>query len=162
MGKAIITVMIFGAFLLLAGVFFFRLPLENGLHTVGVPRSGLSEKTVLLLRQGDCLVVSQQEADIGRKIAEPDRTQAYFGIAIADGIITGSDREGPYIRQSSDGKIARPGDAIEGVILMWPELKSEIGFLDAVNRYGWPLEDGCGIRMAEIHTINRVQRSPAS
>ena len=125
---------------------------------MGEPRLGLAEQTVLVLGQNDCLVISFDEEDIGKTQASKARDDSYFALALADGIETGTDAQGPFIR-ASIGTIARPGDVIDGIILRM-EPKSDISFFEAVVRYGWPLDNDCGVRMAEIHAINNVRRPP--
>ena len=146
--------------LLCIGLIWVRPPLDNGARSIAKPSNGLSESMVFLLEQNGCLVISQSEADIGQKSASTDRPDAYFALALADGISTGKDGRGAYLRRDSDNAVARPGDALQGIVLKRPDLISQMGIFQAVRRYGWPLASDCGVRIAEIHSIRRVQVAP--
>jgi len=114
---------------------------------------GLAEHTALLLRSGECLVLSRSEEDIGKVVASPDSESRLFTIAGAQGIRSGRDHEGLYLIDQRSGLISRPGLAIDAAIIF----DSEVDTFDSLIM-GWPLDLRCGSRLAKVLSISRVHR----
>lgn len=115
---------------------------------------GIAGHTALLLRNGDCLVLSRSESDIGRTDAAPRSERRLFMIAAAKGVRAGADDNGPYLIDERNGAIARPGSAIDAEILF----NRDAGTLQEVLELGWLPHFRCGHGLAKIFSISRVHR----
>jgi hypothetical protein len=114
---------------------------------------GLPENTALLLRHGECLVLSRSNEDIGKVEARPDSESRLFTIAGAQGIRSGRDRNGLYLVDLRNSLVARPGLAIDAEIIFDSELKMS----DALAM-GWPPDCRCARRFAKVLSISHVHR----
>jgi hypothetical protein len=115
---------------------------------------GLSQSTALLLRNGDCLVLSQSKGDIGKVEAASGSEPHLFAIAATKRIRSDSDARGLYLVDRQTGLTARPGDAIDADILFRPKIG---GWRDAFAAR-WRLDDRCGRALAIVFSIARVHR----
>jgi hypothetical protein len=132
--------------------YFVRPPGAGQVYQYRTDQYGLQGSTALVLRKGDCLVLSRSEADIGRAKAARGAEGRLFAIAAAGRVESGSDRLGDYLVDRASGLKARPGDAIDGEILF----RGKIGGLEDSWRAGWPLNERCGSGLAVLLSIARV------
>src|SRR3990170_6366591 len=95
-------------------LFIVRPPGPGHVYSYRSDQYGLSESTALLLRKGECLALSRSEEDIGSSQAGSGSHRRLWAIAGNERITAGSTESGPYLRDSSTGLVARPGDAIDG------------------------------------------------
>jgi hypothetical protein len=137
-----------------AAFYFVRPPGPGQVYRYRSDQYGLSGSTALVLRNGDCLVLSQTEADIGKAEAPGGSENRLYAVAGTDRIRSGSDGSGSYLVDTTTGLTARPGDAIDAEILFRPK----IGSLKDTFAAGWLLNDRCGSRLAIISSISRVHR----
>jgi hypothetical protein len=137
-----------------AAFYFVRPPGPGQVYRHRSDQYGFSGSTALVLRNGDCLVLSQTEADIGRAEAPARSENRLYAVAGTDRIRSGSDDSGPYLIDTRTGLRARPGDAIDAEVLFRPK----VGSLKDTLAAGWLLDDRCGSRLAVVFSISRVHR----
>lgn len=106
-----------------------------------------------MLRNGECLVLSRSEEDIGKVEASAGSESRLFTIAGAQGIRSGRDQKGLYLVDQRSGLIARPGLAIDAEIIF----DGEVDMFDTLSM-GWLLDFRCGGRLAKLLSISRVHR----
>lgn len=133
---------------------FLRPPGVGGVYQYRSSQYGLQGSTAILLQNGNCLVLSKSETDIGKIYATPGSEHRLFAIAGAARIRSGEDERGDYLIDSQSGLRARPGDAIDGEFLFYPR----IGTFKDTLAAGWPLSDRCGRGLAIAFSIARVHR----
>lgn len=139
---------------LVGGVAFLRPPQAGNVYRSRADAEGQVESTFILLRSGECLVLSQSAADIGRSDARRGNAAELFTIIAGRGVSSDADREGLYLLDRRSGLVARPGLAIDGVIIRRPPVGRIRDALDV----GWPMRLRCGHRLAEVLSISRVHR----
>lgn len=138
----------------LISIYLVRPPGPGQVYRFRSDQYGLSESTALLLRNGDCLVLSRSEEDIGKTQADPGSEHRLFIIAGSQRVRSVRGENGPYLRDMRNGLIARPGDAIDAEIVF----PRDAGGLADTLAVGWPLDFGCGQDLAKLFSISRVHR----
>src|SRR5687768_12155535 len=121
-------------------VYFVRPPGPGQVYRYRSDQYGMTGHTALLLRSGDCLVLSRSDEDIGKTAAAAGTEDRLYVIAGSGGIRSASDADGPYLRDGRSGLAARPGDAIDAEIVFKP---TPDGLGDTLAA-GWPLDNRCG------------------
>lgn len=144
-----------GVAVVLAGALAsFRPPEKGNVYHSKTDENKQSESTFILLQSGDCLVLSQSKADIGRTEARYGSAGELFTIIGGSRVSSDVDGQGHFLFDRRSGHIARPGHAIDGVIIR----RKTLGKLRDALDTGWPIDLRCGHRLGEVVTISRVHR----
>ena len=142
------------AAVLVGGLAFLRPPQAGNVYHSRTDENGQAESTFILLRSGECLVLSQSGTDIGRKEARPGSASELFTIIGGSRVSSDVDRQGLYLSDRQSGLVARPGLAIDGVVIR----RETMGKVRDALEFGWPINLHCGHRLAEVLAISRVHR----
>lgn len=134
--------------------YFVRPPGPGQVYSYRSDQYGIAGHTALLLRKGDCLVLSRSGEDIGKIAATAGAEDRLYVIAGTERIRSDRDEDGPFLRDLRNDLIARPGDAIDAEILFKPTSGAFGDMLAA----GWPLNQHCGRGLAIVVSIARVHR----
>ena len=152
-GAVVVALLVAGALAL----YVVRPPDPGRVYRTRSHQVGMSENTALLLKSGDCLVLSQSEADIGRSEAAGGSESRLFVIAGSKFVRSGRDERGFHLIDEQSGLTARPGDAIDAGIIFG---RRPITTKDSLA-LGWPVTSSCGRRIATVFSISRVHVEPA-
>ena len=90
------------------GLYLIHPPGPGHVYRYRSDQYGIPGDTVILLRNGDCLVISRSELDIGRTDAAAGSESRLSMIAGTKRIRSARDAEGAYLIDTKNGLVARP------------------------------------------------------
>ncbi len=157
MSKKIILLAFLGA-VVLAALYILQPPKDGEVVNYRSSNTALGSTTVLLLKSGECLVISDSEVDIGQTEATQRRNRPLYQIALNRDVDVWQNGGATGLQQSDGDVRVVPGQPFEAVINF--KDKPNEGILREIWDFGWPLNAQCGERIAVVSNIISVQDRP--
>lgn len=143
-----------------AALLCIRFPYPGKVYRDRSGMYGLSEEVTILLRHGDCLVLSNSEEDVGRSDAAPGSHDRLSVIRAGPAVSSHKSDRGIYLEDAKTGHRAFPGDIVQGNIALRFPTNTQRRWFEQSIKGGWPIDRECGASVALILSINRAY-SPA-